>query len=59
MFGTLCASWTWMSIPFQVREVFSYYVFNYVLCPILTLFFFFWDSYSVNNSMLGVVTQVS
>ena len=37
----------------QVREFFSYYVFKYVLCLLLSLFSF-WDPYNVNASTLDV-----
>ena len=43
---------------FQVREVFSYYLFNYVLNPFLSLFSFL-DAYSANISALDVVPEVS
>ena len=35
-------SWIWMSFLSQVREVFSYYFFKWILCSFLTLFSF-WD----------------
>ena len=38
----------------QVREVFSHYVFKYVLC----LPFSFWNPYNANVSMLNVVSKV-
>ena len=42
----------------QVREVFSYYVFKYVLKPLCSLFSL-WDPYNANISVLDVVPVVS
>ena len=39
----------------QVMEVFSYYVFKYVLCPFMSLFY----SYNANGSILDIVLEVS
>ena len=45
LFGILCVFWTWMSVSFQVREVFGYFFLKYILCPFLSLFPF-WDLYN-------------
>ena len=58
LFGTLCFLDLDVCFLPQVREVFSYYLFKYSLCPFLSLFFF-WDPYSANVSMLDVVPEVS
>ena len=42
----------------QVREVFSYYLFKYVISPFLSLLSF-WDPYNVNISAPDVVLEVS
>ena len=42
----------------QVRDVFSYYVFKYILSPFVSLFSF-WDPYYANISALDVVPEVS
>ena len=39
--------------PLPGGEIFSYYIFTYVFCPFLSLFF--WDPYSGNIHMLDVV----
>ena len=66
-YGPLWVDLIWDSLCFldldvcflsQVREVFSYYVFRYVLSTFLSLFSF-WDLYNVNVSMLDVFPEVS
>ena len=42
---------------FQVREVFSYYVFKYVLSPFLSLSSL-WDSYNANVTKFDVIPCV-
>ena len=41
----------------QIRKLFRNYVFKYVLCPFLSLFF--WDLYNVNASILDIIPEVS
>ena len=36
--GTLCASWTWLTILFHVKVVSSYYFFKYFLLSFLSLY---------------------
>ena len=47
-----------ISLFSQLREVFSYYVFTCVLCPLFSLFSF-WYPYNVNVSTHDVVPEVS
>ena len=42
----------------HVREVFSYYLFEYFLRPFLSLFSF-WNPYNVNVGVFNVVPEVS
>ena len=42
----------------QVRKVYSYYVFKYVLCLFICLFFF-WDFSNAKGTMLDVVSEFS
>ena len=51
MFGTLCFLDLDACFFSQIREVFSYYVFKYVLCPFLSLFAF-WDPFYVSVTTL-------
>ena len=41
LYGTLCVSWTWLTISFS-GEIFNYNLFKIFLIPFLFLFFF-WD----------------
>ena len=50
LYGTLCASWTWLAIYFSMWGNFNYNLFKHFLIPFL-FFFFFWDPY---NSNVGV-----
>ena len=52
LFG-ICAFWIWIFLS-QVKEVFSHYVFEYVLSPSLSLFFS-WDLYNLFINMFEVV----
>ena len=54
---TSCASLD-VHVLCQVRKLFSYYVFKYVLWPFLSLFSFR-DPYSVNVSVLDIVPEIS
>ena len=58
LFGIVCASWTWMVFFSQLGKCSAiYYVFKYVLCPLLLLFSF-WDPHNENVSMNDVVSEV-
>lgn len=57
LFGTLSASWTWVTVSFpRLGKFCSYYVFKYVLSPFLSVFPF-WDRYNVNISMYDVTPK--
>ena len=57
LFGTLSASWTWVTVSFpRLGKFSSYYVFKYVLSPFLSVFSF-WDRYNVNISMYDVTPK--
>ena len=51
LYGTLCASWTWLTI-------FNYNLFKIFLIPFLFLFFF-WDPYNSNVGSFGIIQEVS
>ena len=55
--GTLCFLELGDCFLSQIREVFSYYVFKYVLSPFLSLFS--WDPYNENISVIDGVSEVS
>ena len=55
LYGTLCASWTWLTISFQVC---NYNLLKYFLRSFLFLFFF-WDPYNLNVGTFNVVQEVS
>ena len=59
LYGTLCASWTWVAISFPMLWKFLALIFlNYFLRPFLLLFFF-WDPYNSNVGVFNVVPEVS
>ena len=58
LYGTLCASWTWLTISFSMlgklstiisSKIFSYHFF----------FFFSWDPYNLNVGAFDIVPEVS
>ena len=55
--GTLCSSWTWLTISFPLLGKFST-IFKYFLRPFLFLFFF-WDPYNLNAGAFNIVPDVS
>ena len=57
LFGTLSASWTWVTVSFpRLGKFSSYYVFKYALSPFLSVFSF-WDLYNVNINMHDVAPK--
>ena len=58
LYGTLCYLDLGDYILSQVREIFSYYLFKYLIRPFLS-FFSFWGTYTANTSALDVVPEVS
>ena len=58
LYGTLCTSWTWVTISFPMLGKFSTpNLFKYFPRPFL--FFFFWDPYYSNVGAFNVVPKVS
>ena len=58
--GTICASWTWLTISFPLLgsfQILCLQIFSWVLS--LSLFFFFWDPYDANVGAFKVVPEVS
>ena len=58
LFETLCSLYLNVCFLSQVRKIFSYYFFKYVICPFFSLFSF-WDPYNANVNMFGIVLKVS
>ena len=57
--GTLCASWTWLTIYFPMLGMFSAnYLLKYFVRSFISLFSF-WDPYNVNGCVYNVVPGVS
>ena len=57
LYGTLCVSWTWLTISFS-GEIFNYNLFKIFLTPFLLLLFF-WDPYNSNVGVFDIVPEVS
>jgi len=58
LLGTLCASWTWLTIPFLVLGKFSVIISLNIFLGFLSLFSF-WDPYNENVGVFNVVPEVS
>ena len=59
LYGTLCASWTWLTISFSMLGKFSTIISSKIfLIPFLFLFFF-WNSYNLNVDAFDTVPEVS
>ena len=55
LYGTLCASWTWLTISFSTLEEFSTIISSKNFsCP-----FFFWDPYKLNVDVFDISPEVS
>ena len=59
LFGTLCASWTCMSISFTKLEKFCFIFFFKQISNFLLFLFSFWQHYDVNVGTLEVVLDVA
>ena len=57
LYGTLCASWNWVTISFPMLGKFSTII-SFFHRPFLFLFFF-WDPYNSNVGAFSVVPEVS
>ena len=53
--GTLCASWTWLTISFSMLGKFS----TIISSKIFSYPFFFWDLYNSNVGALDIAPEVS
>ena len=58
-FGTLCASWTYMSISFTKLGKFSFYCFFKQVSNFLVFLFSFWHLYDVNVGPLEVAPKAA
>ena len=59
LYGTLCASWTWLTIPYSMLgEIFNYILFKNLLIPYIFPFFF-WDPYKLNVDVFDISPEVS
>ena len=58
LYGTLCASWTWLTISFSMLGKFSTIISKHFLIQFLFLFFF-WDLYNLNVGAFDIVPEVS
>ena len=57
--GTLCASWTWLTISFPMFSKLSAII-SSIFSQVLSLSLFsFWDPYNVNVGAFNVVPEVS
>ena len=55
LYGTLCASWTWLTISFSMLGKCS----TIISSTIRFLFCFFWDPYKSNVGVFDIVLEVS
>ena len=55
LFGTLCASWTCMSVSFTKLGKCSFIIFIKYVSDFLLFLFSFWNPYDTNVRMLEVV----
>ena len=58
LYGTLHASWTWLTISFSVLGKFSTVISQNFLTPFLFLFFF-WKPYNSNVGVFDIVPDIS
>ena len=58
LYGTLCASCPWLTIPFPCWGSFNYNLFKNFLISFLFLFFL-WDPYNANVVAFDIVPEVS
>ena len=60
LYGTLCTSWTWMTISFPMLGKFLTIISSNIFSdPFFLSFFFFWDPYNSNVCVFSVVPEVS
>ena len=56
LYGTLCASCPWLTIPFPCWGSFNYNLFKNFLIPLLFLFFI-WDPYNSNVVAFDIIPR--
>ena len=57
LYGTLCASWTWLTVSFStLGEIFNY---NHFKNFLILFLFFFWDPHNLNVGAFYIVPEVS
>ena len=57
--GTLCASWTWLTISFPMLRMFSAIISSNIFSDPFSLHFSFYDPSNVNVGMFNIVPEVS
>ena len=58
LYGTLCASWPWLTISFSTLGKFSAIISSKIF-SFLFFLFFFWDPYNSNVGAFDIVPEVS
>ena len=59
LYGTLCASWTWLTISFSMLKIFWTVIFSKIFSYSFFFFFFFWGPYNSNVGVFDIVPEVS
>ena len=58
LYGTLCASWTWLTISFSMLEKSSTIISSKIFSYPFFFSFFFWDPYNSNVVAFDIVPEV-
>ena len=59
LYGTLCASWTWLTISFPILGKFSTIISSDIFSAPFFFSSFFWDPYNLNVGACDVVPDVT
>ena len=59
LYGTLCASWTWLTIFFPISGKFSTIISSNIFSVNFVFLFFFWDPYNSNVVAFNIAPEVS
>ena len=59
LYGTLCASWTWLTIPFSMLGKFSTIISLKMFSYLFLYLFFFRDPYNLNVDASDIVPELS